>query len=364
MHQGESNTNNKRWPEKVKAIYNNLLKDLNCDPDSLPLLAGEVVNADQDGACASMNSIIAELPKAIPNAHVISSAGCKSRRDRLHFTAEGYRELGKRYGEKMLSLLGQRYRPRSRKHRTNVLERTHRDPRRAPGDQVETVGGQGLGADRVIRVDAGCCGSDPATKFAESSRSRASRAVAEPETGLMTMNDDSDLEAIGSTRRRASAFSVPGLRWWMMSLIMLGSILNYLTRQTLSVAQVQLKDSMDISDGAVFLDHRCVSNHDHAAADLRLRPGRGRARIGLAIFVVAWSVISMAHAVAGSWKGLAFLRGLMGFAEGSANPAGMKATAEWFPARERGLAGGIYNIGASAGMMLAGPLVAFCGQLL
>ena len=37
----------------------------------------------------------------------------------------------------------------------------------------------------------------------------------------------------------------------------------------------------------------------------------------------------------------------------------MKATAEWFPARERGLAGGVYNIGASAGTMLAGPLVAF-----
>jgi hypothetical protein len=106
LHQGESNTNDKQWPEKVKAIYHNLLKDLNCNPDSLPLLAGEVVNADQDGACASMNSIIAELPKAIPNAHVIPSAGCKSRRDRLHFTAEGYRELGKRYGEKMLSLLG------------------------------------------------------------------------------------------------------------------------------------------------------------------------------------------------------------------------------------------------------------------
>ena len=73
-------------------------------------------------------------------------------------------------------------------------------------------------------------------------------------------------------------------------------------------------------------------------------------KIGLAIFVAAWSVINMAHGLAGSWKGLAFLRGLMGFAEGSANPAGMKATAEWFPARERGLAGGIYNIGASAGI--------------
>jgi ACS family hexuronate transporter-like MFS transporter len=53
------------------------------------------------------------------------------------------------------------------------------------------------------------------------------------------------------------------------------------------------------------------------------------------------------------------LRGFLGFAEGSANPAGMKATAEWFPARERGFAGGVYNIGASAGSMLAPPLVAW-----
>jgi ACS family hexuronate transporter-like MFS transporter len=51
------------------------------------------------------------------------------------------------------------------------------------------------------------------------------------------------------------------------------------------------------------------------------------------------------------------LRGLLGLAEGSANPAGMKATAEWFPARERGLASGVYNIGASVGSMLAPPLV-------
>ena len=75
-------------------------------PEAVPLLAGEVVNADQNGACAGMNAIIAELPKTTPTAHVVSSAGCKARPDRLHFTPEGYRELGKRYGEKMLSLLG------------------------------------------------------------------------------------------------------------------------------------------------------------------------------------------------------------------------------------------------------------------
>jgi ACS family hexuronate transporter-like MFS transporter len=56
---------------------------------------------------------------------------------------------------------------------------------------------------------------------------------------------------------------------------------------------------------------------------------------------------------------LAGLRGLLGLAEGSANPAGMKATSEWFPAKERGFAGGLFNIGASVGSMLAPPLVGF-----
>jgi hypothetical protein len=106
LHQGESNTNDKEWPKKVKGIYDNLIKDLNLKPEEVPLLAGEVVNADQKGACAGMNSIIAELPKTISNSHVISSAGCTSRPDRLHFNAAGYRELGKRYAVKMLSLLG------------------------------------------------------------------------------------------------------------------------------------------------------------------------------------------------------------------------------------------------------------------
>jgi hypothetical protein len=107
LHQGESNTGDKGWPNKVKEIYNNLIKDLNLNAEKVPLLAGEVVNADQQGACASMNKIIDELPGVIPNSYVISSAGCPARPpDNLHFTAEGYRKLGTRYAEKMLSLLG------------------------------------------------------------------------------------------------------------------------------------------------------------------------------------------------------------------------------------------------------------------
>lgn len=106
LHQGESNTNDTLWPQKVKVVYDNLINDLNLDPKKVPLLVGETVNEDQNGKCASMNNIIAKLPQTIPNAYVISSSGCPAASDYLHFNAAGYRELGKRYAEKMLSLSG------------------------------------------------------------------------------------------------------------------------------------------------------------------------------------------------------------------------------------------------------------------
>jgi hypothetical protein len=105
LHQGESNAGDTEWPNKVKGVYDNLVKDLNLRPEEVPLLAGELVHADQDGRCAGFNTIMAELPKTLPNAYVISSAGCTTN-DRLHFNAEGSREFGRRYGEKMLEVLG------------------------------------------------------------------------------------------------------------------------------------------------------------------------------------------------------------------------------------------------------------------
>lgn len=106
LHQGESNSNDSLWTKKVKIVYDNLLKDLDLKAKRVPLLAGETVNADQGGVCAGMNKIIATLPQTIKNSYVISSAGCTDAADNLHFDAAGYRELGKRYAEKMLSLLG------------------------------------------------------------------------------------------------------------------------------------------------------------------------------------------------------------------------------------------------------------------
>ncbi|WPO78264.1 alpha/beta hydrolase-fold protein [Flavobacterium sp. KACC 22761] len=109
LHQGESNTGDTLWPKKLKIVYDNLMKDLNLDPNKVPLLSGETVNEDQNGKCGSMNKIIATLPKTISNSYVISSSGCKAEPDNLHFNALGYRDLGNRYGEKMLSLLGYKF---------------------------------------------------------------------------------------------------------------------------------------------------------------------------------------------------------------------------------------------------------------
>ncbi|CAH2600711.1 hexuronate transporter [Rhodovastum atsumiense] len=150
---------------------------------------------------------------------------------------------------------------------------------------------------------------------------------------------------------------IRGLRWWMIGLIMLGSIMNYLTRSTLAVAAPTVLQELHITTQ----QYSWILGGFQAA--IMAQPVAGYVldviglKIGLAIFTTAWALINMAHGLAGSWQALAGLRVLLGFAEGSANPAGMKATAEWFPARERGIAGGVYNIGASVGSMIAAPLV-------
>jgi enterochelin esterase-like enzyme len=106
LHQGEANTGETTWPSKLKKVYENMLSDLNLRAENVPLLAGGVVPADQNGQCAVMNDIIAKLPETIPSSHYIPSDGCPQIGDGLHFTAEGYEMLGYRYASKMLQLLG------------------------------------------------------------------------------------------------------------------------------------------------------------------------------------------------------------------------------------------------------------------
>lgn len=147
------------------------------------------------------------------------------------------------------------------------------------------------------------------------------------------------------------------LRWWIIGLVMLGAIINYLTRSTMGVAAPTVLKDLGIS----ITEYSWITGAFQLG--IMLQPVCGYVldtlglRTGFAVFAASWSLIAMAHGLASNWQSFAVLRGLLGFAEGSAQPAGMKTVATWFPAKERGFAGGVFNIGASVGSMLAPPLV-------
>ena len=105
LHQGESDAGDQNWPNNVKKIYDRIISDLHLAPNKVPLLVGEVVNADSGGLYADHNNIIAKVPNVIPNSYVIKSNGLPSGGDGTHFSAQSYREFGKRYAETMISIL-------------------------------------------------------------------------------------------------------------------------------------------------------------------------------------------------------------------------------------------------------------------
>ncbi|WP_159565780.1 MFS transporter [Budvicia diplopodorum] len=151
---------------------------------------------------------------------------------------------------------------------------------------------------------------------------------------------------------------IKNLRWWIISLVCLVTIVNYLARSSLSVAAPTLFTELHITEQ----QYSWIISAFQLAYTIA-QPICGYIldvvglKVGFFIFAVAWSLVNMAHAFVGSWQGLAFLRGLMGLTEASVIPAGMKTSAEWFPASERGIAGGLFNVGTSIGAMLAPPLV-------
>ena len=95
LHQGETDAGTSGWANKVKGVYDNLIKDLGLDASKTPLLAGDL---------ASSSAAIKNLPTTLPNSHVISSQGIQVGSS-PHFSSQGYRDFGKRYADTMLTIL-------------------------------------------------------------------------------------------------------------------------------------------------------------------------------------------------------------------------------------------------------------------
>ncbi|MDR2595006.1 MAG: sialate O-acetylesterase [Fibromonadaceae bacterium] len=104
MHQGESGAASGSYSQKVKAIYDNILTDLELSANSIPFLAGQAYG-NNNSNISSIPGAMGKMPNGENVGYVISSQGLTAVSDNLHFTYEGYKTLGERYGQKMLELL-------------------------------------------------------------------------------------------------------------------------------------------------------------------------------------------------------------------------------------------------------------------
>ena len=106
LHQGCSNCGNPEWPNMVKKIYNDMLADLNLNAEDVPLFVGETEYENMGGGCSSHNTVVAKIPSVIPTGHVVSAEGIPGNgTDAWHFSAAGYRTLGKRYAFEALKVM-------------------------------------------------------------------------------------------------------------------------------------------------------------------------------------------------------------------------------------------------------------------
>src|SRR6202011_1537463 len=149
-------------------------------------------------------------------------------------------------------------------------------------------------------------------------------------------------------------------RWLMIALVFWATVINYLDRQTLSVAAPVLREQFHMSNVAysrvVFAFMLAYTIANGISGPLIDRLGT---RLGYALTMAWWSASAILHAFATGPVSLGLYRFLLGMGEAGNWPAGVKVVSEWFPAEERALAAGIFNTGASVGAILAPPVVAW-----
>ena len=108
FHQGETDEGDSDWPNKVKKVYDRLVKDVGLDAN-IPFFAGEV---PYQGSSKGTNNNIRKLPNVSKNFYLVSAEGLNDLdMMRIHFSSQGYRDFGKRYAEKVMEVLGDDLKP-------------------------------------------------------------------------------------------------------------------------------------------------------------------------------------------------------------------------------------------------------------
>lgn len=157
---------------------------------------------------------------------------------------------------------------------------------------------------------------------------------------------------------------VKGLRWWIIGLIGLATIINYIDRSAINIMWPYIYKEFGIADAdskealALITNIFLIAYAIGQTITGKMMDAIGT-RLGMVISIIGWSISIGLHAVARSLASFGIFRGLLGISEAGNWPGATKSNAEWFPAKERAIAQGIFGAGASLGSVVALPVIAY-----
>lgn len=159
---------------------------------------------------------------------------------------------------------------------------------------------------------------------------------------------------------------IKGLRWWVIALIALATVINYIDRQSLTVLWPQMseelypdKTSEERKEIYALISIIFVFSYAFGQAIFGKIFDWIGTRFGFALSIGVWSISTALHALATTFASFAIFRSMLGIAEAGNWPGAAKGNAEWFPTKERALAQGLFNSGAAIGGIISIPLIAF-----
>ncbi len=163
----------------------------------------------------------------------------------------------------------------------------------------------------------------------------------------------------------ANSKSIGGLRWWVVGLIALATVINYIDRQALGVLWPNIAVDLypnETDDGRKEIYAWITGSFIFFYAMGQTIFGKIfdwiGTRLGFALSIGVWSIATALHAFAsGAWS-FAIFRSILGVAEAGNWPGAAKGNAEWFPTHERAFAQGLFNSGAAIGGIIAIPAIA------
>lgn len=158
--------------------------------------------------------------------------------------------------------------------------------------------------------------------------------------------------------------TIKGLRWWIIGLIGLATIINYIDRSAINIMWPYIYKEFGIADTdskdalALITNIFLVAYAVGQTLTGKMMDAIGT-RLGMVISIIGWSISIGLHAIARSLASFSIFRAMLGISEAGNWPGATKSNAEWFPARERAIAQGIFGAGASLGSVVALPVIAY-----